>query len=184
MSLILALPAIYSAVQTEIATNLSAATIVYGFGPREVARSISGANRIVFVPGDPNGSIGGYAPAKSPGANPRAIATLNEQCTVHVWGYDSTGPEDEIKQYIATRKLHDLVYLALYNVITRDMKSLFAAASPTWIRSDIERSYGAEIQFVFAWQSLIPDSVDNEQIVAPAMTGHMIFPSGSVDPNT
>ena len=183
MSLLLALPAIYEAVQKEIHDGLGITSIVYGFGPREVARTVSAVNRVVFVPGDPNGGIGSYAPAKSPGDNPRALSTLNEQCTVHVWGYDSTGPEDELKQYTATRKLHDIVYLALYNVITRDFRSLFACAGPAWVRSDIERSYGAELQFVFAWQSLIPDSVDSETIVAPSTTGHMVFPTGSVDPN-
>lgn len=126
------------------------------FGWRETYQHRTGKARIVWVPGDETGSAGEMRAARNPGtkAEGRSLATLGELFTVHVSANDPQFPEDERKQYEATRALFDAwvraVYLAAHGTI------LFG--SPTWNTDKNERRYGAELVCVCEVEAKIPDS--------------------------
>jgi hypothetical protein len=130
------------------------------FGWREPEKHALGTNRIVFVPGDPSGTVGTTTGAREPGRNPRPLATLNELFTVYVASADATDPENELKQYKATRVLRDVWYRALY----KRAHGTFTIRSETWITDRKERRYGAALRIVLELQAMVPDVV---QALAP-----------------
>lgn len=139
------------------------------FGWKPIHRQGS-APRIIWVPGDDtNGSLGDVDAPRLPGRNPRPLANLHELVTVYISGADSTAPEDEDKQYIATRFLFDAWYRAIY----RAMPGQISVKSAAWKIDKNERRRGAAIRVLLAVDAMIPDSA---YAVAPADTNAEITP--------
>lgn len=135
----------------------------FHFGWREPVRQ-GPIPRIVWVPGDPQGSAGDIGPPKYPGISPaRPLANLNEAFTVHITAEDASDSSNERLQWKAARLLFDswlrAVYLAAYGT--------FALSKPLWNRSKTERQRGATLIVVGAIGSMIPDEI---AAVAPVNT--------------
>jgi len=191
MATVLALPLLVERVETLFTADGTTANVVFGW--REVAKQINQgtgrANRVVFEPGDSLalGDIGG---ANQPGRNPRPIATLSELSTVYVWAVDATAPNDELKQYTAARLLFDAVVRAIHNCAaghaTLGARIGYRITKPRWVRDNPERTFGAEIAFTLAVDSMIPDEPWTEPTVG-TIDGSIgvkdVFPSGAYDPN-
>lgn len=134
------------------------------FGWREPPRQLTGDQRIVWVPGDPAGVVGEIAGARSPGQNPRPLATLDELFTVHITGLDPAQPESERHQYEAARLLYDAWFRAVYLAA----HGAFAQLSATWvIERANERRRGATMRVVASVSAVIPDEAHE---VAPVDT--------------
>ena len=119
-------------------------------------KSFTGS-RIAWIPGDDNGgSVGAIKAARQPAGNPRSLHTLAELCTVYLTGFDTTAPENERKQYEATRLLYDAWLRAIY------LKAwgTYAIVSTTWVTSKLERRHGAAIRVVLAIEAAVPDFVE------------------------
>ncbi len=151
----LALDAVYDVLVTESADRLDPAPAVH-FGwreaPKQVNQGAGGANRIVLQPGDPSGKVGDLSGGKMPGRNPPPVATLAEIGTLYLWAVDLSDSTDARKQWIATRRLFDVVIASLQRNFTGRWKIL----SNKWIRTDLERPFGAEIELVFAVEAYVP----------------------------
>ncbi len=147
-----ALTALFDAVVSQFATDGTSVPNIFGW--REQAKHLTAAPRITWQPGDEKGDMGPFLPARNPGRNPRPLATLGELCTIDITGYDATAPEDERKQYEATRLLfdawHRAVYLAAFGT--------YELQSTTWDFSKKERRHGATIRVVLAVQAMLPDA--------------------------
>jgi hypothetical protein len=122
------------------------------FGWRFVAQHHTGS-RIVWVPGNPLGVAGRYGPPRNPGGEPRSLFTVFEQFYVVISSNDPAAPEDERKNYHATRMLHDYwaraVYLAAHGVLTLE--------SPEWITDKLERRFGTALRVLGTIQATVPD---------------------------
>jgi len=163
---VLSLPHLFDAVLARFALDGTAVPMAFGW--REPGQQRVG-NRIVWVPGDPSGELGAMLPAKYPGGNPRALATLEELFTVEISGADvSAGQqENERAQYIATRLLYDAFIRALYLAA----HGTYRVVKVSWITLKKERRYGAAIRAVIALQAPIADVA---RTVAPVDTGASI----------
>lgn len=148
----LALPKLYDDVVARFQTENP--KVEQYFGWREPSKHKTASSRIVWVPGDPQGSTGSIQPARNPGRNPRPLATLAELFTVHISGRDFDYPEDERKQYRATRLLYDLWYRAVHLAAY----GTFVVNSNTWNTDKNERRHGAEIVSICAVEAMIPDT--------------------------
>jgi hypothetical protein len=154
MADILAIPRLFDAVVARFLVDGTNTPNVFGW--REPAQQMRATSRIAWVPGDEAGGMGDVGPAKYPGesaAGPRSLATLNERVTVIINGYDSTNPEDERAQYIATRLLYDAWFRAVY----LSGFGTFSVVSNEWLTKTKERRHGAAIRVVLAVQAKIPD---------------------------
>ncbi len=123
------------------------------FGWQEPAKHRAG-DRIVWVPGDPGGRAGDVAPPRSPGGNPRPLATLNELVTVYVSSDDATAPESELAQYRATRTLFDLWYA----VVRTTSPGVFRIEELFWDTSKNTRRRGTMLVCVLSVQSAVFDA--------------------------
>lgn len=158
------------------ATPAGATPVVNKFGWREVAKRGTPAPRIVWVPGDDaSGALGDIGGSRAPGRLPeRPLATLHELLTVYVEGFDATGPEDERKQYAATRALFDSWYRAAYLAA----HGTFALRSAGWVIDKLERRHGAAIRVVLSVDAMIPDA---PRTTAPVDVGASNTPVLSID---
>ncbi len=181
----LALEKLFLDVKTRFAAESPQINVRFGW--REPARQDNqgsgGANRIVFVPGDPSGGLGKVAGAAKTGRNPRPLATLGELFTVQVWGLDATKPEDELAQYKATRLLYDAWYRAAYLAC----HPRFAVQSQQWLVEKLTRRMGAEIQAICSIEAMVPDSAWTEANPPPeqvTVTNKVVFPAGDFTEGT
>lgn len=165
MAIVLALPKLF----TDVSALVTATTpgVVCAFGWREPYKHVAGASaaRLVFVPGDANGSLGEDLPARNIGRNPRPIATLGELFHVFVTAYDASAPENELAQYKAARILFDEWRRAMHVAA----HGTFEIQSARWNTDKTERRYGAEIVVTCAIQSMIPDAEDGSLSDASAL---------------
>jgi hypothetical protein len=134
------------------------------FGWRTKGQQLTTGVRILWIPGDDgSGSAGAVKAARSPGGNPRPLHTLAELCTVYITAHDKTAPENERKQYDATRLLYDAwlraIYLAAFGT--------YSIVSTTWVTEKLERRHGAALRVVLAVEAVVPDVV---QAMAPLDT--------------
>lgn len=141
------------------------------FGWKEPTRMKLSNRRIVWVPGDPDGSVGAITSAKYPGQNPRSLATLNEVFTCYISSRNPAKPEDERAQYESTRYLFDAWYRASYLAAP----GVFAVTDSAWNTSKIERRAGAEIICQCTIEAIIPDAIATtaiaEQVASTATIG-------------
>ena len=147
------------------------------FGWREPQKHKLARARIVWVPGDPGGAVGELvAPSKSGDKETaRALANLRELFTVYVSDQDPQFPEDERKQYEATRALYDAWYRALYKAA----HGTFQVASLIWNTSKNERRHGAELVCVCWIEAVIPDAPYT--LADPPIDGEIITSLEDVD---
>jgi hypothetical protein len=124
------------------------------FGWREPAQKMTTGARILWIPGDPNGSLGDLLPATQPGRNPRSLATIDEAFTVEILSHDATALEVERAQYHVTRLLFDAWYRAVYHAMPGRVRII----SHEWITDRKERRFGAGIRAVCAVSAMIPDA--------------------------
>ena len=127
------------------------------FGWREPYRQLGRPAKIVWVPGDPSGDLGELKAPKYPGQNPRPLQNLEERFHVFISGSDASDPNNERKQYNATRLLYDIwiraVYLAAHGTFN------VSNWSSVWVIDKNERRYGAAIRVSATIQATILDSV-------------------------
>jgi hypothetical protein len=131
------------------------------FGWRSPERRGGRQNRICWVPGDPSGALGPVTSARFPGGNPRSIGTLEETFTVYIEGRDLNHPEDELRQYKATRLLFDAWFRAVY----LSVRNLLTIKSAAWMTDRKTRRHGATLRVVCSLQAMIPDQA--YEVVSP-----------------
>lgn len=165
MAIVLALPKLFDDVVAQFAADGTAVPNLFGW--RKSAQQLTTGKRIVWIPGDPRGSLGAMLPARNPGRNPRPVGTLEELFTVEISSNDPTQLEDERAQYQATRELYDAWYRAVYLAA----RGTFRVVSDEWVVDKKERRYGATIRCVCAIQAEIPDAA---AATAPVDTGALI----------
>jgi hypothetical protein len=147
-----ALPTLFDAVIARFEADGTKADNLFGW--REPSKwKQSSVPRVVWVPGGDGEDAGEIRAARNPGANPRSIATLGELFTAHITGSDPQFPEDERKQYEATRLLFDAWYRAVYKAA----HGTFSVASLSWNVSKNERRNGTELVCVCELEAMIPD---------------------------
>lgn len=101
----------------------------------------SGAQRVVFIPGDLGGRGGRLTGARSPGQNPRPLVTWEKLALVSIWAVDGEHPHDEEKQLAAVEDLFEWTVRAVQNVARAD--ALWG--SVTWTTSPVELAFGWEL---------------------------------------
>jgi hypothetical protein len=114
------------------------------------------------------GSVGRVDPARNPGRNPRALATLRELFTCTLSASDPGDPENELAQYKATRFLFDAwfraVYLAAHGTLTVERSD--------WLIRHNDRRFGTAMRVVCSIQAMVPDAaLDGIPIDTRAVTG-------------
>lgn len=147
-----ALPALFDAVVAQFSEDCT--EVANDFGWREWSKHKRGDSRIVWIPGDETDSAGEMRPARNPGGNPRSIGTLGELFQCRIEAFDPSAPENERKQYEATRALYDAWYRAVY----LSAHGTFTIESLTWNTSKNERRHGASLIVVCEIEALVPDS--------------------------
>lgn len=173
---VLALPKLYDDVVALLAAEAAAldppaTPVPHAFGRRERAKhptstSSGTARRIVWVPGDDaNGDIGELGPARSPGGNPRPLATLGELFTVYLEAADVAGANaaakvvttrNERAQYQAVRELFDSFWRAVYRTGGRNVVIVKAGyVAP----EKAESRFGDAIRLVCAIEAKVPDAI-------------------------
>src|SRR6185436_1709651 len=154
MTEILALERLFDSVVARFAAEAPAGQtpVPNLFGWREPAQKLTTGARILWIPGDPNGSVGDLLPATQPGRNPRSIDTLLELFTVEVLAHDLTQLENERLQYHATRLLFDAWWRAVYLT----MPGRVDVKSTEWVTEKKERRYGAAIRAVCTVSAMVP----------------------------
>lgn len=148
---VLALELLYDAVRARF-TLEGPVNIDQPFGRRFLAQQHVGS-RIVWVPGDPEASLGSIMPARNPGRDPRPLATIDEMFFVTISAQDPADPENERLQYRATRLLFDLWHRAIYLAA----HGTYELAAPLWIDVKRERGFGSAIQVTGSIQAMVPD---------------------------
>lgn len=149
----LALENLYNLVSARFTAEATGAANLFGW--RKSAQQIPGA-KVVWIPGDPTGSLGETLAARQPGRNPRPLATLDELFYVEVTGAAVAGtPEDELLQYKATRLLYDAWYRAVHLAAHGTVR----VRSATWVVDKKERRARTSIRAVCTIQAMIPDLV-------------------------
>lgn len=157
----LALEYLYDAVVTRFAAESTAAANHFGWRepPRQLGTSGGRGDRIVWTPGDPNGSVGTVQAAREPGHTPdRSIATLAELFTVEITATDTSALKDERKQYAACRLLFDAWWRAVYRSSARGLVSVQSAKWLGGVGESPDRRHGATIQAVCTILAKIPDT--------------------------
>jgi hypothetical protein len=153
MTTILALPYLFDVVVARFADEGTAVPNLFGWRAPEL-KDPAGKPRIAWVPGDDeSGELGELSSPKQPGRNPRSLATLDELFTVKLWGDDSSDPENERKQYQATRELFDAWWRAVYLAMPAKVK----VVSANWIVDKKVRRAGAAIKVVCSIEAMVPD---------------------------
>lgn len=178
MAITLALPRLYDAVGARLidegALNTEDPPVLVPlaaqyFGWREPARQHIG-NRIVWVPGEPDGKIGEFGPPRYPGARPdgRHLFNLPEAFHCYLTAYDSSQPENELLQYTAARLLLDNFVRLLYACAHGTLGTLRAA----WYSGGKkEFRAGATILLTGSVQAVQPDV---QRATAPVDTGAIL----------
>jgi hypothetical protein len=131
------------------------------FGWRVPGQHMETTSRIAWVPGDPSGNMGYTLPARNPGGAPRTIAVLDELFTVYITGQDPSDPENELKQYHATRLLRDAWHRAVY----LRAHGTFLIRTEGWAVEKLERRWGGTIRITATIQSPVWDSLGDSDVI-------------------
>lgn len=153
MAVIFPVTRLYDAVRARFLAESVPVAMLFGW--RTPFQQLETGNRIVWVPGDPDGALGELLPPKYPGRNPRALANLGELFYVEISAADVADPENERAQYQATRELFDTwlraVQLAAHGT--------YRVVSAKWLTEKNDRRHGAAIRAVVSIQSVVFDQV-------------------------
>lgn len=177
MAVIFALPKIFDAVVARFTAESTGVPNLFGW--QQPARQPTGASprRILWVPGDPRGSLGTMSAAKQPGRLERSLGTLDELFHCILVGDDATAPNDERKQYQSTRELYDAWWRAVYLAMPGRVRVL----SAEWLTEKNERRRGAALRVVCAVEAVIPDVAPGVIPVAPATTSNATLDTELLD---
>ncbi len=153
MATFLALPWLYDQVVARF--TLEGNTAVHRFGWRAVGHQID-SNRVIWVPGDPNGEIGAVIAPKFPGIREtgRPLTNVLEGFHCYITGYDRTAKDNERAQYVACRLLYDDVIRAVYLAAHGN----FEFRSSKWVTDKKEFRAGATILLTGTIRAVQPDS--------------------------
>lgn len=115
-----------------------------------------GANRVIFLPGDPNGAGGKIAPSPRDvgrrelkdenevvGAYIRPLASWERQFSISIWGVDTTAPRDELAQAEATEALFEQTLQAVEQFVGAGGLNV-AWGAITWTLPK-ENTFGTEL---------------------------------------
>lgn len=152
MATILALENLYDAVAASFTADAINATNAFGW--REPTKHAYGA-RIAWVPGDQSGDLGTIGGPRGPGQIPRALAMLNERCTLYISAQNEADPENERVQYHVVRQLYDAWVRAAYLAA----HGTWLLVSQAWLTERSERRHGATLRVVFELQAPIVDAL-------------------------
>lgn len=162
MAVVFALPYLYDRVAERFARD--GLDVQMTFGWLKSAEQLTSVKRIVWIPGDGD-NVGSVGPAKYPGGDPRALATLNELCTVEITSADDSDPTDERKQYTATRELYDEWLRAVYLA----GRGWYSIVSQRWAGGDRARRLGGTIRVVISVHAPIFDHASGaDETIDPA----------------
>lgn len=130
------------------------------FGRRAHTKQMGDRDRITWAYGDANGNLGKIGAARRPGGEPaRPLAMLPElfccRLTGVARGFAQDDPHHERAQYVATRKLFDAWYRAVY----LHAYGQFEIVSARWIWQKNEGQADAALEVVGAIQAAIPDAI-------------------------
>lgn len=155
MAIILALEKLFDDVNAQFLADSS--NVAMTFGWREPVRQTEPFRRVVWVPGDPSGSLGDLGGARYPFQDPevsgRPLQNLAELFTCYISASDDTDPTNERKQYHATRLLYD----AWVRAVWLSAHGTYVIRSSAWVTDKNERRFGATIRVVGAIMAKIPD---------------------------
>lgn len=151
MAVVLALPYLFDKVVARFKSERTNVPNVFGWRTPPM-KDVTGP-RIAWVPGDERGGLGEVLPAKQPGRLERSLATLGELFHVVIVSADPSDPENERKQYQATRELFDAWLRAVH--LAMPGRTRIVAAG--WLIDPKVRRYGAAIVVTCAVEAMIPD---------------------------
>jgi hypothetical protein len=155
-----ALSTLMQGVQAYFLAQGSDAAVLFGYRQRaqQLNQGVGGANRVIFLPGDPNGNGGKIATApRDVGrrdiydasdppvrvAELRPLASWERQFAIAIWGWDASAPRDELAQAAATEDLFERTIQALEQVPGVGGPNL-AWGAVNWTLPK-ESTYGAEL---------------------------------------
>lgn len=175
------LPAFVDGVAAYLQANGIDATVTLGWheDAQQVNEGPGTANRIVVQPGDPSGGAGALEAPRQIGPGPTAIwppkpasgidkqspddvvarelADWAESATVFVWACDPAAPEDDRRQYIATRALLQWFLRAATNTA----RAAFEHGKLEWVNAkNTERQYGRELALEITYHAPLFDVAD------------------------
>ncbi len=150
--------AIVAGVQDYFANVGDGTSVVFGYRERtkQSNQGVGMANRVIFLPGDPNGSGGKLAPTpRDVGrrqledddgnrvADIRPLASWERQFSISIWGVDKTAPRDELAQAVATEDLFEKTVRAVEGFTGAGGMNL-AWGAVTWTLPK-ENTFGTEL---------------------------------------
>ncbi len=133
-------------------------SVVFGYRERakQINQGLGQANRVIFLPGDPNGSGGKLgATPRDVGrrqlndedgnriADIRPLASWERQFSISIWGVDKDAPRDELAQAVATENLFEHTLRAIEGFEGAGGMNL-AWGAVTWTVAK-ENTFGTEL---------------------------------------
>lgn len=126
---------------------------------KQVNQGTGRANRVVFIPSDPNGAGGkisapiqvgqqNFGPGVGGDTSARALFTWERQLTVSVWAVDLSDPHDEAKQIEAIEDLFEYTVRAVH-------KFALAGAqwgAVNWVLKPNEQTFGRELRAALTYR--------------------------------
>lgn len=186
------LPALVAEVRTALTARGVTASVEFGWrrAERQDNQGPGGANRVLFVPSRDDGDGGELAPPRFRGdrnvrdedglvvGTVRALADWVERPYALVWGRDPIRPEDEERQYEATRTLFEETMVALHGASGAFASVTFERARWT---PPATRTFGREVRLEFSIRN--PVFFPARELVYPAgvAVGRGVL---SLDPET
>src|SRR5581483_465297 len=137
MAIVSFVPLLVTTVQQYFTAQGITAKVDFGRKARDkvVNQGPGGANRVVFMPGDPGGSAGKISGARqNVGQNPRPILTWEKLLTVSVWAVDTSDPANELLQFAAVEALFEATVAAIRSCAHADGR----IGDPKWTTPPIE----------------------------------------------
>jgi hypothetical protein len=164
-----ALPALIRGVEAFFSTYQVEASVRFGWNERarQDNQSPTGANRVVFVPGEATppdvlrpqraGVLDQIGEQNDLQDNPseRNLLWFHTLTTVYVWGVDSKAPQDELGNFKATRRLFRWTLRAIKNAVDPETGDLVGFANieswgePQWTVPPGMGGFGRELAFTF-----------------------------------
>jgi hypothetical protein len=172
-----ALPALIRGVEAFFQTYEVTASVRFGWNERARRdnQSPAGASRIVFTPGE-YGPPDVLRPMKAgivdrdgeqnhmvDNPQSQALAWWHLLVTCSVWGVDPLSPQDELKNYVATKRLFLWTLRAIKNARDPDTGDLVGFANieewgqPQWTLPPGVAAFGRELTFTFTMNEPQPE---------------------------
>lgn len=170
MAVVLALPKLYDDVVASFAAD--SITCASAFGRKAENEHMVDDRRIVWIPGDPVGSVGTIGPARQPGRDPRPLGTLYETFHVVISARDLVDRTDRA-QYVACRLLFD----DWFRAAKKAAGSRLRIENTAWDTTKLVRELGACIRVTCTIEAALVDAPETTTATAGATAG----PNASLD---